>query len=67
MNETEKQDKVIICQDCGEKFVFEKGEQVFYEQHGFPPPKRCLDCRRELRRKRHEDERRAGEVQNGHQ
>jgi hypothetical protein len=58
MNEMERQDKVLTCCDCAEKFVWEKGEQLFYEQHEFPPPKRCLACRRELRRKRHEDERR---------
>jgi len=42
MNKTENQDKVIICCDCGDKFVFEKGEQLFYEQRGFLPPR--LTC-----------------------
>ncbi|MFC2032065.1 zinc-ribbon domain containing protein [Chloroflexota bacterium] len=65
MNKIEIQNKVIICCDCGEKFIWEKGEQLFYEQRGFLPPRLCSDCRRELKRKRREDERRSEEVQHG--
>ncbi len=42
----EKQDKVIVCQDCGEEFTFTVREQEFYEEHGFDnEPKRCKACR----------------------
>ncbi len=61
----EQQDKELICTDCGEKFTWEVGEQRFYEQKGYPPPKRCPECRRDLKRKKHEDGRR--EAQNGNQ
>ncbi len=61
----EYQDRDLSCADCGEMFTWEKGEQAFYEQKGFPPPKRCKLCRQELKRKQRADEQR--EAQNGHQ
>lgn len=42
----ERKDKVIICADCGEEFVFTAGEQEFYVQHNFTEPKRCPKCRK---------------------
>lgn len=40
------QDKVLVCQDCGEEFVFTAGEQEFYAEKGFEnEPKRCKACR----------------------
>ena len=42
----EKQDKIIVCQDCGEEFTFTVREQEFYEEKGFSnEPKRCKNCR----------------------
>ena len=42
----EKQDKIIVCQDCGEEFTFTVREQEFYEEKGFAnEPKRCKNCR----------------------
>ena len=42
----EKQDKIIICKDCGKEFTFTVGEQNFYEQKGFTnEPVRCKECR----------------------
>lgn len=43
---TNKQKQVLTCSDCGEKFVFSVNEQEFYEEKGFPPPKRCKFCRK---------------------
>jgi len=40
-----KTDKTIICDDCGQEFVFTVGEQEFYQQKGLPDPKYCLICR----------------------
>ena len=47
-------DKTIICADCGKEFVFTAGEQEFYEQRGFTPPKRCKKCRERRERERKE-------------
>jgi len=65
MSETEIQDKIIICCDCGQEFTFTIGEAEFYISKGFTQPRRCKLCRQELKlKKRREDERRAGvEVQ----
>ncbi|HEY5588426.1 MAG TPA: zinc-ribbon domain-containing protein [Candidatus Paceibacterota bacterium] len=40
------EDKILICQDCGEEFVFTISEQEFFESKMFQNPKRCPDCRR---------------------
>jgi CxxC-x17-CxxC domain-containing protein len=40
------EDRVLVCQDCGNEFVFTAGEQEFYHEKGFEnEPKRCRDCR----------------------
>lgn len=41
----EFEDRSIICRDCGESFVWEKGEQEFFWSKGLATPKRCPDCR----------------------
>lgn len=38
-------DKNLSCGDCGKQFAFTAGEQEFYEEKGFTPPKRCPECR----------------------
>ncbi len=44
------EDKVLVCQDCNEEFVFTVGEQEFYHEKGFEnEPKRCKDCRQNRR------------------
>jgi len=44
------EDKVLVCQDCGEEFVFTTGEQEFYHEKGFSnEPKRCMECRQNRR------------------
>ena len=40
-----EKDIKIKCQDCGEDFVFTVRDQRFYADKGFPPPKRCKNCR----------------------
>jgi CxxC-x17-CxxC domain-containing protein len=40
------EDKVLVCKDCGQEFVFTAGEQEFYEAKGFQnEPGRCKECR----------------------
>jgi CxxC-x17-CxxC domain-containing protein len=38
-------DKILVCADCGQQFVFTASEQDFYAQRGFTEPKRCASCR----------------------
>jgi CxxC-x17-CxxC domain-containing protein len=38
-------DKVLVCRDCNQEFVFSAGEQEFYTTRGFSEPTRCPDCR----------------------
>jgi len=38
-------DKILVCADCNEQFVFTASEQDFYAQRGFSDPKRCAPCR----------------------
>lgn len=38
-------DKTIKCEKCNEEFVFPCGEQKFFEEKGFIPPKKCPKCR----------------------
>ena len=47
----EKQDKTIVCKDCGKEFEWKSGEQKFYAEKGLNPPTRCLECRSERRKK----------------
>lgn len=45
-------DKVIVCKDCGNEFVFSEGEQAFYKEKGFEnEPVRCPECRRKKKMK----------------
>lgn len=40
-------ERTLICQDCGQEFIFTIGEQEFYQEKGFQnEPKRCPDCRK---------------------
>jgi hypothetical protein len=42
-------DKMLKCLDCKNEFVFDEGEQKFFETKGFTPPKRCPTCRKKVR------------------
>lgn len=56
----EKQDKIIVCQDCGEEFTFTVREQEFYEEKGFTnEPKRCKACREKRKAEKNQSENRA--------
>lgn len=39
------EDKKLVCEDCGQEFVFSGEEQEFYAMRGFQEPKRCKPCR----------------------
>src|SRR2546423_1703576 len=42
-------DRMLACEDCNEKFVFDAGEQRFFKEKGFTDPKRCPRCRKKVR------------------
>lgn len=40
------EDKTLVCNSCGEEFVFTAGEQEFYAERGYQnDPKKCKKCR----------------------
>lgn len=41
-----------ICIDCGRGFTLSHEEQRWYQEKGWPLPKRCEDCRSQRRRER---------------
>ncbi len=41
-------DKILVCKECAQEFVFTAGEQEFYAEKGFRnEPSRCKSCRTE--------------------
>lgn len=65
----EKQDKIIVCKDCGKEFILTIGEQNFYEEKGFAEPTRCKECRNKRKTEReqiqnHSEEKTEEEKQN---
>lgn len=45
-------DRTLLCGQCGKEFVFTAAEQEFFRERGFDhEPKRCVECRRQRRRK----------------
>ena len=48
-----KEDKTLVCADCGQQFVFTASEQEFYEEKGFTNElKRCPASRRARKQQR---------------
>ncbi len=40
------EDKILVCKECNNEFVFTAGEQEFYAEKGFVnEPQRCKACR----------------------
>lgn len=62
----EKQDKVIVCKDCGNEFTFTVRDQEFYEQMGFQnEPVRCKECRDKKKAERNNRNNQSNNNQNG--
>lgn len=52
------EDRVLVCKDCGQEFVFSVQEQEFFAEKGFQnDPARCLDCRKARKQQNHRGER----------
>lgn len=45
-------DMMLECQDCKQEFLFDEGEQAFFESKNFTPPKRCRPCRKKRKEQR---------------
>jgi DNA-directed RNA polymerase subunit RPC12/RpoP len=45
-NNNEFRDVVFTCKDCGQQFIWERGEQEFFNSKSLSPPLRCRPCRR---------------------
>lgn len=47
------EDKYLVCQDCGNEFLFSASEQEFYAEKGFENlPGRCPTCRKKRKEQR---------------
>jgi len=45
--QTELEDRLIPCIDCGKEFLWSAGEQAFFRDKRLEnPPKRCKDCKK---------------------
>lgn len=45
IQESDLEDKVLVCKDCGNKFIWTAGEQKFFIDKGLKnAPKRCKIC-----------------------
>ncbi len=42
-------DRMLRCIDCSGEFVFDEGEQHFFQLKGFTDPKRCPRCRKKIK------------------
>jgi len=49
------QDLEVHCKDCDSMFLFTVGEQAFFDDKGFTPPKRCQECRKKKRKDKRRD------------
>jgi len=47
------QDKTLVCCDCGAKFTWGIGEQIYFQDRSLLPPRRCHDCRARRRQTIH--------------
>lgn len=49
------QDEILVCRDCGGKFVFSAEEHAFYASKGInAKPVRCQRCREKMKNDRFE-------------
>ena len=45
------EDKILVCRECGNEFIFTAGEQDFFNERGLlNEPQRCPGCRGMRRR-----------------
>ena len=65
-------DKIMMCIQCGNTFVFTAAEQARFIAYRFDKPKRCQECRKKKSREieisegRNKDKQRKGRRRNGY-
>jgi len=42
-------DRELVCEVCGQTFVYSAAEQAADEQAGYPPPRACRACLQQRR------------------
>ena len=53
MQKEQMSDKMLVCRDRGNEFVFTKAEQLFFREKGFEKePVRCPACRKARRQEK---------------
>jgi hypothetical protein len=59
--ETEFSNRILVCIDCGEEFVFTASAQAYFNEKGFTEdPKRCRTCYMKVKRSKENRERSSG-------
>ena len=57
MEEERLTDKILLCVDCGEEFVFTVGAQEYFLERGITEePKRCKSCYMKLKKERRQQQ-----------
>jgi hypothetical protein len=51
-NDTDNDDLLLVCKDCGNDFTFTAGERRFFTERSLTLPKRCPACRAYRRQER---------------
>lgn len=57
------EDKILVCKDCGNEFVFTVREQEFFKTMEFQEPVRCPQCRKEAKHRRKHGKRPKGSIE----
>ncbi len=53
MARTELKNRILICVECGEEFVFTVGAQEYFQEKGYhQSPKRCKACHSKYKREK---------------
>lgn len=42
-------DIMVVCQFCGQEFVYSAAEQAVDTREGYPPPRSCQSCLQQRR------------------
>lgn len=45
VNAADREEKIIVCKECGEAFTLTADEQEFYAERGLPEPNVCKSCK----------------------
>lgn len=49
-------DRMLVCVECADEFVWLAGEQQYFALHDFQQPRRCRPCRQARRAQRESEQ-----------